>query len=61
MGEFGELTNFSGSEHDEEAEKQPPVKKQNVFCEYGHVQYLDTPELAKKHILERNRCNYWVK
>jgi len=28
MGEFGELTNLSESEHDEEGENQPPVKKQ---------------------------------
>jgi len=38
MGKFGELTILSGSEHDEEAENQPPVKKQKVFCEYAHVQ-----------------------
>jgi len=61
MDEFGELTNLSESEHDEEAENQPPVKKQKVFCEYVHVQDSDTLVLAKKHILERKRYNYWVK
>jgi len=61
MSKFGELTNLSGSEHDEEAENQPPVKKQKVFCEYAHVHDFDTLELAKKHILERKQYYFWVK
>jgi len=50
---------LSESEHDEESENQPPVKKQKIFCEYAYVQDFDTLELAKRK--QRKQCNYWVK
>jgi len=50
MGEFGELTNLSESEHYKEAENQHHVKKQQVFSEYAHVQEFDTLELDKKAV-----------